>query len=265
MTSLSGLLPTVENLPQLLTDLGNSPSRVAVWRLMCYIVAVSMNTLETLWDSFLNVVNTTIANKIPGTLLWYQQQAFIFQYGDPLTLINNKWQYATVTPANRIVNRCAAIERGATGILIKAAIFDGTSIAPLSAPQLVAFNAYYQKIKYAGPAITCVSYTADLLRLSYTIYYDPLVDLAVLQPAVEAAINNFIGNLTFNGVYNLTAQTDAIQRVPGVVDPRLTDAQATYGLLPYAPIIGQYASNAGYLSIDPAYPLSTTITYVPYV
>ena len=51
---------------------------------------------------------------------------------------------------------------------------------------------------------------ADLLKVAYTIYYDPLVMNSdgeliaddTIKP-VELAINNYIQNLPFNGILNL--------------------------------------------------------------
>ena len=270
-STLVGLLPTVDNLNTLLADISSSPSNVAVWRIWALIYATCSWSLQSLWDIFLIQEQALIDNKEPGVLRWYQEIAFKFQFGDPLVWLNSKYQYAVIDTTHCIVNRCAAIDRGGT-IVIKAAIFDGTNIVPLSAAQKVAFEAYMQMRKFAGPALTTESNDPDTLKLYYTIYYNPLADLTILQPAVEAAINAYIAEVSginnpdeFNGRFNLTRCTDTIQQVTNVIDPRLTDAQWTYGGNPYAAIVGEQQSNAGYFIIDPAVPLSTTITYVPYV
>ena len=269
--TLTGLEPTVDSLTTFLSDVGNSPSSVAVWRLWAFVYAVCSWTLETLWDTFMAQVVTTIANQVPGTILWYQNIGFQFQYGDPLVYVNNVWTYATINTAKQIVNLCAAIEQNG-GILIKAAILSGGTITPLSSAQLVAFNAYYQKKKYAGPPITCISYAADLLQLPFTVYYDPLADPAVVQTNVEAAVNNYIATISgavnpalFNGIFDVNAFNAAILAVTQVQDTKMGNLQATYGSLPYSPINVKYQTNAGYATVDPAYPLSATITYLPNV
>jgi hypothetical protein len=274
--SLVGLLPSVDSLTLLLQDLASSPSAVAVWRLWCFIMAACMWVHEGLWDVFKADVETIIANKEPGTLKWYQNIGFLFQYGDPLIWVtdasgeNGKYVYAVIDPAKQIVNRCATIERSGS-VVIKAAIEAGGVISSLTAPQLVALNAYYQKMKYAGPPLVCESNNPDTLKIYYTVYYDALADLTELKPAVEDAINNYLAVISgvsnpdlFNGRLTLSKLTDAIQKVTNVTDPRLTDAQGTYGGNPYTAITGEYNSNAGYCIIDPAFPLSTTITYEPY-
>ena len=167
----------------------------------------------------------------------------------------------------QIVNRCAAIERGGA-ILIKAAISSGTTITPLNSAQLAAFSAYFQKIKFAGPALACVSYSADLVKVPYQVFYDPLADLSVVQPLVEAAINNYFAQISgvlipgdFNGVLDLNQLNEAILAVPQVTDTIPGIVQTKYGSLSYADVVRRVSLNAGYCTVDPANPLSTTITY----
>ena len=267
MPTLSGLVPSVDNLPQLLTDTGNSPSTVAVWRLWAFIMAAAIWTFETIMDRFQALIVSIIAQTEPGTILWYQQQAFIFQYGISLVWLNGKWQYPSVNTAAQIVNRCAAIEQGG-GILIKAAIASGSTINPLSTPQLNSLTSFYQKIKFAGPPLSVVSYAPDTLWIPYTVYYDPVADPIVVQAAVEAAINAYISQISgvlipgdFNGVFDLNQLNEAILAVPQVTDTIPGNVQSTYGSLPYAPVVRKVALNAGYCIIDPSYPLSSTITY----
>jgi hypothetical protein len=61
-------------------------------------------------------------------------------------------------------------------------------------------------------------------------------------------------------------QTDSIQAVEGVSNVVINTCQAKYGSLAYSNILlsteQSYQSNAGYLTIDPAYPLATSITYL---
>ena len=111
---------------------------------------------------------------------------------------------------------------------------------------------------------------ADLLKLFYKIYYNPLVlapDGSLLSEAstfpVQNTINSFIKSLQFNGEFNLTALTDALQKTEGVVDPVLTSAEAKFGSYQYQPIVDFYVANAGYLKIDTDFPLSNTLTYIP--
>src|SRR5690606_37796732 len=96
-------------------------------------------------------------------------------------------------------------------VVIKIAKLSGTTPVPLSAGELSAFDAYINQVKFAGTNILTISRTADLLKIYYDITYDPLVltpsGESINTPGVypvEAAINNYISNLPFNGILNLT-------------------------------------------------------------
>jgi len=125
------------------------------------------------------------------------------------------------------------------------------------------------KVKLAGTDLTIISNPSDTLKIRYDIVYDPLVltetGELINTPGtypVHDVINEFIGNLPFNGVLNLTQLTDAIQQVEGVVDPTLVSAWAKFGSLPYSLINKNYQADAGHMVIDPANPLTSTINYI---
>jgi len=64
----------------------------------------------------------------------------------------------------------------------------------------------------------------------------------------------------------LTKLIDAVQAANGVVDCFITLAEAkAAGALSYTNIVpsNEYETNAGYLEIDSAFPLSSAITYNP--
>ena len=115
-----------------------------------------------------------------------------------------------------------------------------------------------------------VSYSPDLMWIPYQYFFDPVADPAVVQAAVEAAVNNYIAQISgvrvpgdFNGVFD-TMQLDAvILGVPQVTDLIQGNIQSRYGSLPFASVGRKVSLNAGYCIIDPAYPLSATIIGTP--
>ena len=253
-----------DSFASLVQDLGSSPSLVAVWRLWAYLITDAIYTLENLWDAFKAMVIALVDAQQVMRLKWYQQQALLFQYGDPLEWINEQYTYSIIDESKRVVARASASEV-AGGVRMKVAVLDNGQLAIMPTTQLSAFGSYMQKKKPAGVNVTCVSYDADNLRFYYTIFYDPLRLRADVKLAVEAAINNYRDALEFEGIINLTRLTDAIQKASGVIDPQLTGADARYGALPFSAINREYKTNAGYYVIDPAFPLTDTITYLPYV
>jgi len=264
--TINTLQPAVDSEQTLLDDLSTS-SKVAIWRLFAYIITVAIWSHEKLWDAFKAIVDAIVAAAYSGTLPWYQEQALLFQYGDALSWINNKFQYAAIDATKQIIKRSAAIE--SNGILyIKVAKLTGTDPVKLDTAELAAFQAYIDKIKFAGTHINIISTDADLLKLTLEIVYDPLVltsDGSLLSDSgtfpVEDAINDYIAGIVWDGVFNLTKLIDAIQIAQGVVDPILTTAEGKASIGSYSTINQNYQSVAGYMIIDTANPLSSTLTY----
>jgi hypothetical protein len=266
--TLNGLEPAIDSHQTLLTDL-TTQSKVASWRLMLAVVAVGIWVHEQLWDVAKAELIDLADKAQAGTLRWYREQCLLFQFGDSLQWLDGKYKYFIITPANQIVQRAACVEAGGN-LIIKVAKLVAGVVTPLDFTELAAFTTYINQIKYAGTVTQVVSAAADLLKLQYKVYYNPLVMAAdgtllsdgVSKPA-EEAINNFITNLPFNGRLNLSAIDDAVQAATGVLDVSRTLAEAKYGIIPYAAITDYYYPNAGYLNIDPAYPLAANITYIP--
>lgn len=261
--TLNGLLPAGDTQDDLLSDLSTG-SKVAIWRLWAYIMAVAIYVHEALFEQFRAEVEELAAQAPAGTPAWYQAQAFKFQFGDPLVYQSNgQYNYAIIDPTKQVVKRCAVVERPDGTVLIKAAKLDSSGEpTPLSAAELTALEAYFEQIKFAGTRLSVTSFPADDLKVYYDIYYNPLYDLAALRAAVEEAIQSYISSLPFNAEFSNTALTDAIQAVEAVNDPILISTEARYGALPYQAITRTYTANAGYLKIDPAAPLSATLDFI---
>jgi hypothetical protein len=268
---LDALAPDIDNAQQLLADL-NTPSRVARWRLMLWVVAVAIWVHEQLWELFRAEVEDLAARSSVGTRRWYVDQALSFQYGfDLVEGDDGVFRYETDEPAARIIARAAVKDQ--TGIvLMKVAKLDAGALVPLSNPERIAFAAYMVQVKMAGSILNILTAVPDLLKVNMTVYYDPLVmngsGQLILDTAVkpvEDAIRGYLAALPFNGMYRNTSLVDAVQAAEGVENPVLTLVQAKYGLLPYETITVEYEASAGHMIIDPANDLPATITYLPYV
>lgn len=269
-SALAALEPDIDTAQTLLNDL-TTPSRVARWRLMLWVVAFGMWAHEKLWDAFRAEILAIAAGSIIGTLRWYVEKARAYQHGHALVIVDNVPGYAIDDPASRIVARAAGKEEGGY-VLLKVAKEDSGELVPLSGPELAAFLEYIDEVKMAGVIVNVLTANPDLLWIQFTVYYDPLVMSAngslILDPTVypvEDAINAFIASLPFDGRLVLTSLVDAVQSATGVVNPVLGPVQAKYGAFPYAPVTVQYSSNAGHVKVDDAHPLDATITYLPHV
>jgi hypothetical protein len=126
------------------------------------------------------------------------------------------------------------------------------------------------RIKDAGVRLQLTSDNPDNLQLTVKIYYDPLVlsntgsrlDGAAVSP-VKDAINDFLVNLPFNGLFVLNNLVIALQAVDGVRIGSVVNAQANHAATPYVPIPVEYLPDAGYIRLDEPY-FDLHVTYIPH-
>lgn len=241
----------------------NSTSQSAIWRLWAFVTAVSIWVHEHLWGVFRTEIEAIAARSIAGTPRWYRDMCLKFQYGYPLQFVNYAPSYATLDEAARIVTQAAVVETNYGVVVIKAAKGAAGSLVKLSTAELVAFEAFIGQIKFAGTITQVVSLDADRMRISASVHFNPLYNLSDLQIRVEAAIMGYLQQLPFNGLFYRNALIDAIQAVEGVVDVQLYSVSAAQGSGPASPVFRTYQSVAGYLDVDPAFPLVSTLTYSP--
>ena len=109
--------------------------------------------------------------------------------------------------------------------------------------------------------------SADTLRLAVNIFYDPLVLTAsgarldgTAATPVQDAVNAFLDNLPFNGLFVLNNLIAALQAIDGVVIGQVVSAQASYASLPFTLITVEYTPDAGYMTLDSIY-FTTNVTY----
>jgi len=253
-----------------------STSRVSVWRLWTYIIAVCQWTLENLYDLFVAEVNTTIDEKNPHSPQWYAGKARAFQFGMELASDTDKYDNTGLTDSQveqlQIVNYAAVVEAVVNNqnvLRIKVATNIDGDLGPLSADQLTAFSAYMQRVKDAGVRLAISSTIADGLKLGMDFYYDPLIlnsdgkrNDGTDQTPVQSAIDTFLKNLPFNGVFSINKLVDALQGVPGYKDLKLNYVLKQYGDLPYTSVSVTYVPDSGYLRFVSAGDLA--INFIPY-
>lgn len=247
-----------------------SNSKVAIWRLWTYVVAVCIWSLENLFDSHKEEVAQLLAAQRPHTLQWYVNKARQFQYG--ATLPDDSDTYATTTedPLVMIVKYAAAVELPNI-IRLKVARQGSASLEGLTGVELAALKAYMGRIKDAGVRLQVTSAVADNLLLSLKIYYDPLVLMSdgsridgTAAAPVKTTVNTFLADLPFNGVFILNKLIAALQSVDGVKIGQVLSAQANYAVTPYVPITVKYIPDAGYMALDATY-FDANISYEAYI
>jgi len=217
----------------------NSQSKVAIYRLIVFIVSFAIWTLETLFDVHKKELQTALLEQKSGTLAWYRTMALAFQYGFDLLIDSDKFNSGTATAeqiaASKIVKYAAVLEGVEDSrVVIKIAGETNGVLAPITTPQLLAFDTYINEIRYAGVKITVINYLPDRLYLNIVIYRDPLLIDAqgnsILNGGkpVENAIRAYMKQLPFNGELVLAHLVDALQKVEGVRIPHIVSADSSW-------------------------------------
>lgn len=244
-------------------------SKVSFEAIFFHFLATAISTVEKLFDTHKQWIETRAKELKWGQLPWYGVTAKKFQFGSALEWIDDEYKYVASIPTAQIVKLAAANSNGGH-IFLKVANLDGSgNIITLTPTELTSFSAYMAKVKPPGVNLSCVSRTPDLLMIHYRVYIDPLLlatnGSLLTDPSVfpvEDAINDYIKNLDFNGKFSVTQLTDRIQEKGGVNNPVFESVQAKFGTYNYSAFNDYYTPNAGYLKVDTAHPLSTTITYI---
>lgn len=244
----------------------NSTSKVAIWRLWMYIIAVAIWSLEKLFDLHRADIDKRLAELKPHTARWYRSKALAFQYGFDLLTDSDKFNNTGHTEeqieASKIVKYSAVVESPNEGrLIVKIAGEQGEQLQPITDAQKQAFEAYLQEIKDAGVRISVVNYQPDILHLQMKIVYDPLVldsngqSITNAFNPIERTIKDYLKRLPFNGELVLAHLIDALQQAEGVRIPHLVLAQSkhigtngNYGAFEAIEI--SKIPTAGYFTID---------------
>lgn len=247
-------------------------SIVSFEAILFHIIAVSIWTLEKIFDDHKTWMAVKESELKPWNLPSLVANAKKFQLGDDLVYQDDAYKYATVDTELQIVKLASASEVGNI-VVLKVAKLNGSGepeeLSDSSPDELTPFITYIKLLKPPGVKLSIVSRPADLLKIYYRVYINPLVMNAsgelLSDPSVkpvEDAINAYCKGLNFNGVFSVTELTDKIQQATGVSNPVFESAASKYGLTPYASINDYFTPNAGYFKIDEDFPLSATITYL---
>lgn len=241
----------------------DSTSKVAIWRLWVYIMAVAIWTLEVLFDQHKADVEALIAAQKPHTLRWYQNKALEFQYGSDLVTGEDYYDNSSLSDdqiaAQMVIAEAAAIENNFT-LTIKISGESGGELSPVDNDVYTALEYYFSEIKDAGVKLSIINNDADKLKLIVDVYYNPLVlksDGARIDGAsdtpVADAVKSYLRNLDFNGDFVLSHLIDYMQAVEGVEIPNVTECLcAKYDNPAFTNVTVKYNPYAGTLRIyDP--------------
>jgi hypothetical protein len=280
--------PTIDQLKkQILTEKTNqeslsgltSTSKVSVFNIWAYVIAVCIWTIYAAWDIFTVEMDDKIRNQKLYSLLWFRNSALEYRHGHPLDDATGKYTGEGYTDQEiedaQIVARAAVIEieiNNRKHLFIKLAKEVGGTLVKLDEAEQDGVRNYFSRIKPAGTKIITFSDAPDELKLEVTFYYDPLIfdqngvriDGKDNTP-VQKAISDYLANLKFNGEFILAELVDILQGIEGCADREvyINSASANY-LDPatYQPIESSYIANSGYMEIATEAP-GLSIEFIP--
>jgi hypothetical protein len=245
----------------------NSTSRVAIYRLIIFIISYSIWLFETILDQHKTEIDTAIYEQKSATKNWYKNMSLSFQYGFDLLVDSDKFDNTGYTidqiEASKIIKYCSVKESlESNRLTIKVAGESGTVLEPLSGSEKESFEQYLSEIKYAGVKITVINNPADKLVLYMQIYRDALIidenGISKLDGGrpVETAINAYMKALPFDGELVINDLIEKLRAVPGVNNAHIVNATSTY----FDSVDGTYTNHApinvktipisGYFQID---------------
>lgn len=238
-----------------------STSRASVWRLWAFVQAVCIWVHEYLWGLHRQEVQLIANAAIPNTAPWIQKQVLLFQYGHDLLFDNYRPYYTTIDPSARIIARCSVIDT--VPVIVKVAKMSVAGIIiPLDPIEVNYLSVYIDKLKPVGTPVQVLSLNPDNIKIIAEVHYKGLLSLSTVRQQIELATASYIASLPFDGRLYLSGLQDAMQSVDGVIDVFLGYVGFSIGMLGYEQIYREHQTYAGYCQIDPAFPLSATITYL---
>lgn len=250
---------TIENL--------DSTSKVSIWRMIVYIIAVGIWTLEKLFDVFKEQIIAIVEANTPHNRKWYKAKALAFQYGYPLV---NDDEYEEIDEEAQVIKQTAVVEED-SAVIVKIATLDGEDLVKIEDDDVVAaFTAYMHQVKDAGTNLSIVNKDADKLKLTLDVYYDPILmrsdgsltadpgTFPVFNPDYSKnadgnwdALQSYLRSIDFDGSYVINKGIDYIQSAKGVVDVDISYSAFKAGLLTdFQEFQVKYAPLSGYMKLE---------------
>ena len=253
-------------------------SKVSVENILFNVFAFGLWIFEKLIDQNKKEIDEQIANSRIHTRKWYREKALAYMHGYEL---NDSDQYdvseltdAQISSAKIIANAAPLKMQGY--LRIKVVKMVANNLAPLTPTELQAFGQYMNYVTDAGTFVKATSSSADDLKLSLKIYYNPMIlgadgsrlDGTASTP-VKDAINGYLKSLRFNGAFVESKLEDELQKVEGVQMVKIVGAWSKFGSYAYTdtlnpnvgPIDEVRVADAGYMKFDDN---NSSINYVAY-
>lgn len=220
-----------------LTEFENS-SKMSIIDAFTWVVSACIWTFENILDVFQVDVAKDLRNRINGTPSYYANALLKYQSGDDLIMNEDGtiFSYPNIDNDKRIITKVSYSEVQEDGfydkkLILKIATGQPGSYNRVSADELTKIRAYAQQISFAGTHLNVVSRKGDIIIPRVTVYHDGAIGEEELYNNIENALNDFINNLSFDGVVYAQKIIDAIQKAEHVVDVFInSDSSDTQGI-----------------------------------
>lgn len=223
---------SVDTAKKLVNDV-RTASKVAVWRLWLWIVAVGSWIIENLQDEHEAKITAIIAADKPHTLKWYAGECKKFQLGFEILWQTDHFGYIKTDEAARIVKYSAAVENEAGGVTIKAMKAER---AVLTLSELNALKAFWARWKDAGVVLTVISEAVNSTWFSAHIYRNRNIvnfdNTLIADPSVNVLTgpaDAYMNSVDFNGTIYYLELIQAIMNQPGIMNAVLSEAHVDFG------------------------------------
>lgn len=217
-----------------LTEFRNS-SKMSVMDAFMWVVATCIWAFEDIIDVFKVDLAKDLRHRINGTPAYYANALLKYQSGDTLQMSEDgtTFGYAQTDASKQIITKVSYSEEQEEGfydkrLYLKVATGTPGDYKRIDDVELLAVQAYVDKISFAGTHAIVVSRNGDILIPKLTVYYDGAVASEEVYSNVENALNEYVQNLPFDGVVYVQKIIDAIQKADHVVDVYIGENQGVY-------------------------------------
>lgn len=245
-------------------------SKVSLEAILFWAFASAIHALEELFDLHRKDVAELVAEAEPHTLRWYARKAKAYLHGYALLPYSDKYDTSALTPEQMssasVVHYAVASEVGNVIYLKVAGADDKGKPIVLTDDVITPFKAYIHQVKDAGVPVRVISAPGDKLRLTLSVYIQPVLlshggkPSDDYQATIRKTIEGNISSLPFDGVLRLSDIVVALSHISGVEASLVTSASATpAGTDSWTTIVGYHRPRSGYYQLQ-----SLTINYLPY-
>lgn len=221
-----------------LTEFQND-SKMSILDAFTWVTSSCIWAFENILDVFKVDLAKDLQNRVNGTPAYFANALLKYQSGDDLVVSEDgaSFSYATIDESKRIISKVSYSEVVEDGYHDKLAIYkiatgEPGAYARIEEDELLAIRAYLGKILFAGQHAMVVSRNGDVFIPRVTVYHDGAISEDELYTNIENSLNDFIANMSFDGMLYAQKIIDCIQNAEHVTDVEVdrtgTDQQGIF-------------------------------------